>query len=131
MGWAYAIGAVTSPDPTDLFVWRYYSKAGVTSGQLGLGTPGGPAGGSGDVDADGLIEKAKGEFDADKRKEIIWDLQRMLSAQCYNVPQPGSAAEFWLAQPTVRNLWVFQGDSRTVQQGLHSLYSMWHDESKA
>ena len=89
MGWAYAIGAVTSPDPTDLFVWRYYSKAGVTSGQLGLGTPGGPAGGSGDADVDGLIEKAKGEFDADKRKEIIWDLQRMLSAQCYNVPQPG------------------------------------------
>jgi ABC-type transport system substrate-binding protein len=131
MGWAYAIGAVTSPDPTDLFVWRYYSKAGVTSGQLGLGTPGGPAGGSGDAEVDALVEKAKAEFDPEKRKEIIWDLQRSLSAQCYNVPQPGSAAEFWLAQPTVRNLWVYQNDSRTVQQGLHSLYSMWHDESKA
>jgi ABC-type transport system substrate-binding protein len=130
MGWAYAIGAVTSPDPTDLFVWRYYSKAGITSGQLGLGTPGGPAGGSGDADVDSMIEKAKGEFDGDKRKQIIWDLQRSLSKTLYNVPQPGDAAEFWLGQPTIRNLWVYQGDSRTVQQGLHSLQSMWYDASK-
>jgi ABC-type transport system substrate-binding protein len=131
MGWAYAIGAVTSPDPTDLWVWRYYSKAGVTSGQLGLGTDGGPAGGGGDAEIDRMVELAKGEFDSEKRKNIIWDLQRYASGKCYNVPQPGSAAEFWLAQPTVRNLWVYQNDSRTVQQGLHSLYNMWHDESKA
>jgi ABC-type transport system substrate-binding protein len=131
MGWAYAIGAVTSPDPTDLFVWRYYSKAGVTSGQLGFGGPDGSLGdGSGNPEVDALIESAKGEFDGDKRKEIIWDLQRMLSKQSYNVPQPGSAAEFWLTQPHIRNFWLNQGDSRTVQQGLHSLYTQWYDETK-
>ncbi|HEU0073020.1 MAG TPA: ABC transporter substrate-binding protein, partial [Dehalococcoidia bacterium] len=59
MGWAYAIGAVTSPDPTDLWVWRFYSKGGVTSGSIGLGTDGGPAA---DADIDRLTEAAIAEF---------------------------------------------------------------------
>jgi len=128
MGWAYAIGAVTSPDPTDLWVWRFYSKGGVTSGSIGLGTDGGPAA---DADIDRLTEAAIAEFDSEKRLEIIHDLQRVASGHAYAIAQPGRAAEFWLAQPSVRNFFVFQNDSRTVQQGLHSLYRMWHDETKA
>jgi ABC-type transport system substrate-binding protein len=128
MGWAYAIGAVTSPDPTDLFLWRYYSKAGVTSGSLGLGTPGGPPA---DAQVDMLVEQARGEFDSDSRKEIILDLQRMLSGSIYNVPQPGIADQFWLQQPAFRNFFVFQNDSRTVQLGLQSLQSLWYDPSMA
>jgi ABC-type transport system substrate-binding protein len=127
MGWAYAIGAVTSPDPTDLFIWRYYSKAGVTSGSLGLGTDGAPPA---DAEVDSLVEQARAEFDSDSRKDIIHQLQQMLSAQIYNVPQPGVADQFWLQQPAFRNFFVFQNDSRTVQLGLQSLQSMWFDQSK-
>ena len=128
MGWAYAIGAVTSPDPTDLWVWRYYSKGGVTSGSIGLGTPGGPPA---DAEIDSLTEKAIGEFDSEKRLEIIQDLQRHASSKAYAVAQPGQAAEFWLAQPTIRNFYVFQNDSRVVQQGIHGLHNLWFDETKA
>ncbi|HEU0075627.1 MAG TPA: hypothetical protein VFS30_16615, partial [Dehalococcoidia bacterium] len=111
-----------------LWVWRFYSKGGVTSGSIGLGTDGGPAA---DADIDRLTEAAIAEFDSEKRLEIIHDLQRVASGHAYAIAQPGRAAEFWLAQPSVRNFFVFQNDSRTVQQGLHSLYRMWHDETKA
>ena len=131
MGWAYAIGAVTSPDPTDLWVWRYYSKAGVTSGQLGLGSPGGPAGGSGDAEIDRMVESAKGEFDSEKRREIIHDLQRYASSVIYNVPQPGTADEFKLAWPRLRNFLGYQGDSRVAMYDMHGLHTMWLDSSKA
>lgn len=132
MGWAYAIGAVTSPDPTDLFVWRYYSKAGVTSGQLGLGTPGGPAGGSGDAEIDRMVELAKGEFDADKRKEILHDLQRYSSGVIYNVPQPGRASELKLGWPAVRNWMGEQGGSRVAMYDIDDgVYTWWLDTSKA
>jgi ABC-type transport system substrate-binding protein len=128
MGWAYAIGAVTSPDPTDLWVWRFYSKGGVTSGSIGMGTPGGPAA---DAEIDSLTEAAIGEFDPEKRLEIIQDLQRHASEQMYAVSQPGNAAGFWLAQPTIRNFYVYQNDSRVVQQGLHGMHKLWFDETKA
>lgn len=128
MGWAYAIGAVTSPDPTDLWVWRYYSKGGVSSGQLGLGSDGGPPA---DAEIDSMVEKAIGEFDSEKRLQIIQDLQRLASAQIYNVPQPGQAAEFWLGAPQIRNFFVYQNDSRVVQQGLNGMHNLWYDESKA
>jgi peptide/nickel transport system substrate-binding protein len=128
MGWAYAIGAVTSPDPTDLWVWRFYSKGGVTSGSIGMGTPGGPAA---DAEIDSLTEAAIGEFDSEKRLEIIHDLQRHTSEQMYAVSQPGNAAGFWLAQPTIRNFYVYQNDSRVVQQGLHGMHKLWFDETKA
>jgi len=131
MGWAYAIGAVTSPDPTDLWVWRYYSKAGVTSGQLGLGSDGGPAGGSGDAEIDRMVELAKGEFDSDKRKEIIHDLQRYASSVVYNVPQPGTSDTFKLAWPRLRNFLGYQGDSRVAMYDMHGLHTMWLDDSMA
>ena len=129
MGWAYAIGAVTSPDPTDLWVWRYYSKAGATSGQLGLGSSGGPNDGSGDSEIDRMVELAKGEFDPEKRLEIIHDLQRYASSVIYNVPQPGTADEFKLAWPRLRNFLGYQGDSRVAMYDMHGLHTMWLDQS--
>jgi ABC-type transport system substrate-binding protein len=128
MGWAYAIGAVTSPDPTDLWVWRFYSKGGVTSGSIGLGTDGGPPA---DPDIDSLVEKAIAEFDSEKRLEINHDLQRIASGHAYAIAQPGRAAEFWLAQPTIRNFFVYQNDSRVVQQGINGMHNLWFDETKA
>jgi peptide/nickel transport system substrate-binding protein len=132
MGWAYAIGAVSSPDPTDYYIWRYYSKSGATSGSLGHGGPDGSRGdGSGDPDVDTLIEKAKAEFDSKKRLPIIHDLQRLLARQMYNVSQPGLAASFSLAWPAIQNWFVFQNDSRSVQQGIHALHELWYDSTKS
>lgn len=126
MGWAYAIGAVTSPDPTDLWVWRYYSKAGITSGQLGLGSPNGPVA---DSEIDRLVESAKGEFDSEKRREIIHDLQRYASSVIYNVPQPGTSDTFKLTWPRLRNFLGYQGDSRVNMYDMWGLHTMYLDES--
>jgi ABC-type transport system substrate-binding protein len=123
MGWAYAIGAVTSPDPTDFFIWRFYSKSGVTSGSLGDG--------ANDAKVDSLVEKAKAEFDVNARREVIHDLQRHLAEKQYNVARPGFADSFLLAWPAIENFATFQGDSRVVGAGALGLMQAWYNPEKA
>jgi ABC-type transport system substrate-binding protein len=130
-GYAYAIGAVSSPDVTDFYVWRFYSKSGPTSGALGFGGVDGSLGDqSGDPAVDGLIEKAMAEFDVKKRQEYVHDLQRTLAKQAYGISQPGLADQFWLAWPAIGNWGVYQGDSRVIQNGIHGLAAMWYDSTK-
>jgi ABC-type transport system substrate-binding protein len=123
MGWAYAIGAVTSPDATDYFIWRYYSKSGATSGSLGDGAH--------DPFVDALIEKAKAEFNATARREIIRDLQRDLAEKQYNVNRPGFGDTFLLAWPAIENFATFQGDSRVIGAGALGLMQAWYNPEKA
>ena len=131
LGWAYAIGAVSSPDVVDYYVWRYYSKSGATSGALGHGGPDGGLGDqSGDPAVDSLIDKAKGEFDIKKRQANVHDLQRVLAKQAYSVSQPGLADQFWLAWPAIGNWGVYQGDSRITQNGIPGMAMLWHDSTK-
>jgi len=123
MGWAYAIGAVTSPDATDFFIWRFYSKSGVTSGALGDG--------ANDSSVDSMIDKAKAEFNPQARREIIHDLQRHLGEKQYNVTRPGFADSFLLAWPAIENFATFQGDSRVVGAGALGLMQAWYNPAKA
>jgi peptide/nickel transport system substrate-binding protein len=130
-GLFYGIGAVTSPDPTDYFVWRFYSKSGATSGSLGFGGPDGSKGDqSGDVEVDALIEKAKAEFDAKKRTELIADIQRILGKQQYMIARPGFADSFQLAWPAIENYATFQGDSRVILNGTNGINLYWYNSAK-
>jgi len=126
-GWAYRFGATSSLDSVDYFVWRYWSKAGATSGALGFDV-GGRGDQSGDPEVDRLIEKAKAELDVKKQTALLHDLQRYLGKMQYGVTRPGQASGFTLAWPAVANYQVFLGDSRGIGSGI---YTWWLDDTKA
>jgi ABC-type transport system substrate-binding protein len=121
-----ALGAVTSPDPVDYYVWRYYSKGGATSGaifgDIGSGT------GEGDSKVDDFIDRAKAELDPKKQGTILADLQRYLAGMCYTIGSAGNATEFDLAWPAVRNHLTFQQDSRSI---FSFYYQWWLDDTQA
>jgi ABC-type transport system substrate-binding protein len=130
-GLFYGIGAVSSPDATDYYVWRFYSKSGATSGSLGFGGPDGSLGDqSGDPEVDSMIDKAKAEFDGRKRNAILGDLQRHLARQAYMVARPGFADTFQLAWPAIENFATFQGDSRVILGGTHGINLYWYNTEK-
>src|SRR4051812_16145829 len=129
-GYAYRFGATSSSDPLDFFVWRYWSKAGPTSGALGFDVNG-KGDDSGDPAVDQLIEKGMAEVDAQKRTEYIKELQRYLGKMQYGVSRPGNASQFALAWPAVGNYQVFQGDSRAAAANSGGTpYTWWLDETK-
>ena len=121
-----SLGAVTSPNPTDFYVWRYYSKSGATSGAI-FGDIG-SGGGEGDPKVDDFIDQAKGEFDGAKNAAILGDLQRYLGGMQYCVSSPGVASGFELAWPAVQNYATFQEDSRAIN---NFYYTWWLDSTKA
>jgi len=125
-GTLYRLGATSSPDPVDYYVWRYWSKAGPTSGALfsgeGSDIPGG------DKKVDDFIEKAKAETDVKKQTALLHDLQRHLAKYQYCISRAGLASGFTLAWPAAGNFQVFQGDSRAINQ---HFYTTWVDETKA
>jgi len=125
-GIVFTLGAVTSPDPVDYFVWRYYSKAGATSGAI-FGDVG-SGDGAGDPKVDDYIEKAKAELDSKKQGVILSDLQKYLGGMQYAITSPGLATQFTVAWPAVRNYLAQQGDSRAINS---FYYNWWLDESQA
>jgi ABC-type transport system substrate-binding protein len=122
-GVLHRAGAVSSPDPVDFFVWRYWSKSGPTSGSLGLGVNG-PS----DPAVDSFIERAKAEFDVKKQASIIHDMQRHLAKTQYCVSRCGQASTFDLAWPAAANFRVFYNDSRAIN---NHYYTTWVDDTKA
>jgi peptide/nickel transport system substrate-binding protein len=124
-GIVFTLGAVTSADPVDYFVWRYYSKAGATSGAVFLDQ--GSGDGAGDPKVDDFIDKAKAETDAKKQGTILADLQRYLAEMQYAVSSPGIATSFSLAWPAVKNYLTFQEDSRAINS---FYYTWWLDDTQ-
>jgi ABC-type transport system substrate-binding protein len=125
-GIAFTLGAVTSADPVDYFVWRYYSKSGATSGAI-FGDIG-SGDGAGDPKVDDFIEKAKAELDAGKQRTILADLQKYLAGMQYAVTSPGLGTQYTLAWPAVRNYLYYQGDSRAINS---FYYTWWVDPEQA
>jgi ABC-type transport system substrate-binding protein len=125
-GIGFTLGAVTSSDSVDYFVWRYYSKSCATSGAIFGDIGSGP--GEGDPKVDDFIDKAKAELDAKKQVTILQDLQRYLAGMQYAVTSPGLATQFTIAWPAVRNYLVYQGDSRAINS---FYYTWWLDDTQA
>jgi ABC-type transport system substrate-binding protein len=121
-GWAYVSTPAPGNDAVTLLNYRYYAKGGINF----LGYDSGAKGdGSGDPNVDGPIEKARAEFDTNKRKSIINDLQRYLAKAQFCIPNPGLATGFTLAWPVLSNFQVVQGEKRGVN------FDWWLDETQA
>lgn len=119
-GWGYTSSAPSGNDAVTYYSWRFHR-----TGQVFLGhDAAGKGDGSGDPQADSLIERARREFDTQKRMALIHDLQRYLAKTQYCVPIPGFADGFALAWPVLGNYGVWEGDKRGVN------YSWWLDDSQ-
>jgi peptide/nickel transport system substrate-binding protein len=120
-GYSYIAGPTTADDATGMLVWRY-SKAG-GAGYLAFDAAG-KGDRSGDPQVDSLLKKAQTELDIDKRKGILFDLQRYLAQKQYNVTKPGGADTFQMAWPVLGNFNVYRRDRRTPN------YHWWIDDTK-
>ena len=122
VGWTYTSGAPSAEDAVAYMVWRYYSKGAATF--LGFDVNG-KGDHSGDPYVDAQVDKAKGEIDTERRKALIYDLQRHLGKAMYGISDPGSTTQFQVAWPVLGNFGVFQGDSRGPN------FNWWIDETQA
>ena len=78
---------------------------------------------SGDPQVDMMIEKGRIEMDAEKRKQIVYDLQRYLAKPWYSAPLPGYATSLTVGWPAMANYRVYQGGRPD--------YKLWIDDTKA
>jgi ABC-type transport system substrate-binding protein len=76
----------------------------------------------GDPRLNEILEKARGEFDQKKSMSLMHEMQQILAEEQYMLHFPGSASEFDLAWPTVRNQNVFTGDLSHV--------GLWLDQTR-
>ena len=126
-GWLYRAGGSPATDATAYFSTLFHSKYG------GPGFLGFDAAGKGDFSGDPALEsmlnKARVEMDADKRRSLVHDMQRHLAKAAYAIPhEPGDATIFYLAWPALQNFQVFQGDRRGTTA---AVFSWWLDETQA
>jgi ABC-type transport system substrate-binding protein len=121
-GYAYTTGSPFTSDAVGYYAWRFFSKTGQSF--IGFDSQG-RGDGSGDPYVDSQILKARGEFDTEKRKVIIHDLQKHLAKAMYGLLQPGTASGFNMAWPVLGNFKVIQGDRRPDP------FSWWLDDTKA
>jgi len=120
-GWGYTSSAPPGDDAVSYFDWRFRS-----TGQVFLGMDqNGKGDGSGDSYVDSQILKARAEFDGEKRKALIYDLQRYLGMVQSMVPKPGLADTFVLAWPVLQNYRVWIRDRRGDN------YNWWIDDTQA
>jgi peptide/nickel transport system substrate-binding protein len=120
-GWTYktpagagAAGAIGS------LANEYWSKSGAASFH-GFSTSG-RNDQSGDPQLDPLIEKTRVERDTEKRRALIFDIQRHLAKAMYVIQPPGPTTGFTMAWPCLGNFLVYEGARQN--------YRLWVDETK-
>jgi ABC-type transport system substrate-binding protein len=121
-GVAYKIGPGFATDGVARLVYDLYSKAGTNfygfsaSGRNDL---------SGDPVIESLIQRAKGELDAEKRYAIAHDVQREMAKKQWMVMWPGGASGFLMSWPAVQNFQVYRAGN------LAPASRWWLDPTKA
>jgi peptide/nickel transport system substrate-binding protein len=106
IGWRNMIGG--GSDPVEKLAAELYSKSGVFF--IGM-DPEGKGTFAGDPHIDAELTKARAEFDTNKRKAIVHDLQRYMGARQYFTRFPGGSNSFTLSWPALQNCGVWQGGS--------------------
>jgi peptide/nickel transport system substrate-binding protein len=120
-GWAYTSGAPSADEAVAYLAWRW-----APGSTFFLGFDANGAGDhSGDPYVNTQVAKAKAELDTEKRKALVYDIQRHLAKTMYAISQPGIADEFQVAWPAIGNFAVYEGDRRG--QNFH----WWIDDTKA
>jgi len=107
-GWAYksTAGGSGTFDPVSELSTFWWSKSGTTFHGFSVN---GRNDQSGDPQIDGLIEKARVERDTEKRRALVFDIQRSLAKSVFALYPPGSATGFSVAWPSLANFRVYQG----------------------
>jgi hypothetical protein len=106
----------SSPDPAVASVFVYHSKGGYFEG--------------GDDKLAQMALSIRREFDVDKRKKLVADLQRYDAEMMFN-QKIGVASTFDLAWPCVRNVATFRGGTNWLDLRLGAELKGWIDETKA
>jgi peptide/nickel transport system substrate-binding protein len=70
---------------------------------------------SGDPHVDREVDKALAEFDFEKRRGIVHEMQRYLAQRQYGLRHPGGASGFDLAWPALQNFNVFRGGGQELR----------------
>jgi ABC-type transport system substrate-binding protein len=80
---------------------------------------------SGDKELESMVLKARAEFDTDKRKQAVHEVQRQAGKHQYVLNLPGVSNTFLVTWPTIRNANVFRGGTAPVDS------NEWIDETQA
>jgi peptide/nickel transport system substrate-binding protein len=126
-GWAYHTVSGTTPariSPISALTSEYWSKSGATFRGFSASGKNDKAG---DPQVDAMIEKARLERDTEKRRTLVYDLQRYLGKAMYGLIMPGGASGYSLAWPAVRNYNVYRGSSGGAAW---THYKEWLDTTK-
>jgi peptide/nickel transport system substrate-binding protein len=100
---------------------QFWPKGGVTFHGFGSNKGGDPA-------LSAIIEKARLEFDDNKRKSLVWDAQKYLGKTMWALSQPGGGNTFNLAWPAVGN--YFAWTNHTWGPAAYWTYKLWLDQTK-
>ena len=122
-GYAYMTNVGSGPvkDATAVLATEYWSPAKASS-YKGFSVNG-KNDKSGDPQVDAMISKARVEHDVEKRRAIVYDLQRYLAKAMYSLSPPGTARTFQVAWPCIGNYQVYQSSRPS--------YRLWLDPTKA
>jgi peptide/nickel transport system substrate-binding protein len=120
-GWSYTstAGGTSGTSPVGALAIEYWSKGGAAFKGFSLS---GKNDQSGDPQVDAILEKARVEQDTERRRALIFDLQRYLAKAVYGLASPGGATSFLAAWPCVGNFQVWRGARNN--------YRWWVDETK-
>jgi peptide/nickel transport system substrate-binding protein len=122
-GWSYPSlsgSSISSLHPIRSMAAQYWPKGGVAF--KGFSTSG-RNDQSGDPALTAMIEKARLEPDTERRRALVFDLQRYLAKAMWGLASAGDAAKFVMAWPALGNFRVWRGGHRPH-------YRIWLDESK-
>jgi ABC-type transport system substrate-binding protein len=106
----------SSPDPAVAASFVYHPRGGYFEG--------------GDERLAQMAIDIRREFDVEKRKTLVRDLQRYDAEKMFN-QKLGVASTFDLVWPAVRNIGVFRGGTNWLDVRLGSELKAWIDETKA
>jgi ABC-type transport system substrate-binding protein len=122
-GWAYKTNQGAGPSGNDAvgtLAGEYWSKGGAAYFGFSLT---GQNDQTGDPQIDSLIEKGRIERDTERRRQIVFDIQRRLGKAWYALPIPAVATGFVAAWPALGNFRVYQTERAN--------YRLWVDDAKA
>ena len=128
-GIAYRNAGVAGEDPVEL-LWKEFSA---TEGNLIFTgyDPDGKGTFKGDPTLEDMIRKGRAEVDVEKRKDMVYEVQRYLGKKLYTMRLGGYSSRFTLAWPVIKNARVWQGGQMTLGSPVADYVHSWIDPNEA
>jgi peptide/nickel transport system substrate-binding protein len=127
-GWLYCSVTGVMPqaiDPVGALAAEYWEKGGAAFRGF---SKDGSNGMSGDPELSAMIVKARQEFDQDKLKSQLWDIQRYLGKAMWGLSMPGGATGFDMMWPALGNAQVWRMQQSVAPNW--DAYQLWIDKTK-